>query len=84
MLPLSRRMLGSVAGLALALLPISAGRRSGAYAETRNASTIQARLKAGWGRGAPKAGIGNYGKLPLSFEANRWACGKKRACRLER
>lgn len=72
MLPLSRRMLGSVAGLALPLLPISAGRRLWERTQKpARQAIIQARLKAGSGGGAPKAGIGNYAKLPLSFEANR-------------
>jgi hypothetical protein len=74
MLPLSRRIVGSVAGLGLALLPLSAGRRVPWERTSKPApqGTIQPSLKPSLVYGAANAHpVGNYGKLPLSFEPNQ-------------
>ncbi len=80
MQPLSRRMVGSVAGLGLALLLVSPAGRAhlGATPKPAVQGSIQPSLKHDPISGAAKARlVGSYGKLPLSFELNQGQTSKE-------
>jgi Beta-propeller repeat len=73
-MPLSRHILGTLAGLGLALLPVSLGGAAPSEHAPKPAmqATLQPSLKSSSIAGAAKAHLAeSYGKLPLSFEANQ-------------
>lgn len=80
MLPLSRRILRPMAGLGLALLPVSAGWPAPSERGPKPAmqATVRPGLKPNSVVVAAKAHlVENYGKLPLSFEANQGQTSKQ-------
>jgi beta-propeller repeat-containing protein/HYDIN/CFA65/VesB family protein len=73
-MPLSRQILGALAGVGLALLPVSTGGAALSEHAPKPAkqANIQPILRPSSIAGAAKAHLaGSYGKLPLSFEVNQ-------------
>ena len=76
MLPLSRRICGSIAGLGLVLLLVFQARR--AHPERAPKPAVKGAIQPILKPDPAKARlIGSYGKLPLSFEANQGKSSKQ-------